>query len=207
MIEQRHIDLATMNGLGSTLVHLSPPQVFPWSGIQSLVPFETIELAKGVHHDVYIISGTLHENTHGYRAGSFLRRGSNCTLTAGSRGSLLYINCDVIDSECRPETITDHDLVWFSGYPQGMRVANLVKTPHQLSLILWQPGTRVHAHIHPFGEEILVLKGELRDEKGAYPAGCWLRFPSGSGHAPYAEQETLILLRNGHLHAAEVAFF
>ncbi|WP_165922956.1 cupin domain-containing protein [Sulfurirhabdus autotrophica] len=141
-----------------------------------MAPFETIELAKCIRHDIYIISGTLYENTHGHRAGSFLRRGTNSTLAAGAVGSLLFINRDAIDNACRPETIAGDDLVWFFGYLQGMRVAYLAKSPHQLSLVLWQPGTRVHAHTHPFGEEILVLKGELCDEKGAYPAGCWLRF-------------------------------
>lgn len=199
MIEQQNIDLTTMKGLGSSLVHLSSPQDFPWSGIQSLAPFETIELAKGVRHDVYIISGTLHENGHGHREGSFLRRGTNAIFAAGVAGALLFINRDAIDNECRPETIAGPDLFWFSGYPQGMKIACLAKSPHQLSLVLWQPGTRVHFHTHPLGEEILVLEGELRDEKGAYPAGCWLRFLPGSGHAPYAEQKTLIMLINGHL--------
>ena len=199
MIEQQSIDLAIMKGQGDSLVHLSLPQALPWSGIQFLAQNETIELAKGVCHDVYIISGTLHENGCGHRAGSFLRRGTNCTFSAGVAGSLLFISRDVIDNECSPETIAGHDLVWFSGCPQGMKIACLAKSPHQLSLVLWQSGTRVHFHTHPLVEEILVLEGELRDEKGAYPAGCWLRFLPGTGHAPYAEKMTLIMLRNGHM--------
>lgn len=199
MIDQQDIDFAATKALGSTLIQLSHPQELPWSGIQSLAPFESIELAEAMRHDLYIINGTLHEAEQEHPTGSFLRRVTKGTLVAGAEGSLLFIHRDAKDVTCKPETISDHDLDWLSGYPDGMGVAYLADAPHSLMLVSWQPGTRVRTHTHPYGEEILVLKGELRDEKGAYPAGCWLRFSPGSGHAPYAEQETLILLRNGHL--------
>lgn len=199
MIEQQNIDLNSMKERENNLVHLSSPQHLPWSGIQSLAPFESIALAVDVRDDVYILDGSLIENAHENRAGSFLRRSALCIFEAGATGALLFINRDMLDGECKPETLAEHDLVWFPGHLPGMSVAHLAQSPHQLSLVLWQPGTRVHAHTHTFGEEILVLKGELCDEKGTYPAGCWLRFLPDSGHAPFAEQETLILLRNGHL--------
>ena len=37
------------------------------------------------------------------------------------------------------------------------------------------------------------------DEHGEYPAGSWLRSPHMSKHFPRVEEETLILVKVGHL--------
>jgi anti-sigma factor ChrR (cupin superfamily) len=54
-------------------------------------------------------------------------------------------------------------------------------------------------HTHWGGEEIVVLKGRFIDEYGEYPAGSWLRSPHMSKHFPRVEEETLILVKVGHL--------
>ena len=36
-------------------------------------------------------------------------------------------------------------------------------------------------------------------EHGRYPAGSWLRSPHLSQHFPYVEDETIILVKTGHL--------
>ena len=35
--------------------------------------------------------------------------------------------------------------------------------------------------------------------RGVHLPGAWMRFPPSAGHAPSAERETTILIRNGHL--------
>ena len=67
------------------------------------------------------------------------------------------------------------------------------------------PGTRMPQHSHPGGEEIFVLEGELRDEQGSYPKGCWLRNPPGSTHAPYSDAGCLYYVKSGHLAPAAEA--
>ncbi|MBL4900785.1 MAG: cupin domain-containing protein, partial [Colwellia sp.] len=52
---------------------------------------------------------------------------------------------------------------------------------------------------HFGGEEIFVIKGEFIDEYGRYPQGTWIRSPHLSEHYPYVEQETIILVKVGHL--------
>jgi anti-sigma factor ChrR (cupin superfamily) len=44
-----------------------------------------------------------------------------------------------------------------------------------------------------------VLSGKFSDEHGQYPQGCWIRSPHMSEHFPYVEQETVILVKTGHL--------
>jgi hypothetical protein len=45
-------------------------------------------------------------------------------------------------------------------------------------------GSRFPYHLHPGGEEILVLHGTFEDETGLYPAGSYMRNPPDSGHTP-----------------------
>jgi anti-sigma factor ChrR (cupin superfamily) len=52
------------------------------------------------------------------------------------------------------------------------------------SVVRYAPGAAFSAHVHPQGEEILVLSGEFEDEHGVYPAGTYIKNPPGSGHAP-----------------------
>src|SRR3569833_2894178 len=52
------------------------------------------------------------------------------------------------------------------------------------SLVRYAPGSHFSAHDHPGGEEIMVLDGVFQDESGDYPAGSYIRNPTGSRHTP-----------------------
>jgi quercetin dioxygenase-like cupin family protein len=181
------------------VVQLSAQQAPPFAGVCALAPDDTLQLADRARQDIYVLSGTLIEGGRTHSTGSFLGRGHAVTLRAGPSGAIVFMYRDHVARTSGHETLNPNELVWHDGAVAGMTVAPLSKTHHRLALVRWRPGTHAQAHRHPHGEEIFVLRGELRDERGAYPSGSWLRFPPGSGHAPYAEQNTLILLRNGHL--------
>ena len=68
-----------------------------------------------------------------------------------------------------------------------------------IALVKWPAGEQFVAHKHYGGEEILVLSGEFIDEFGRYPEATWIRSPHLSEHCPYVEQETVILVKVGHL--------
>ena len=68
-----------------------------------------------------------------------------------------------------------------------------------VALVKWPAGEKFQPHTHFGGEEILVLSGEFIDEHGRYPAGSWIRSPHMSQHCPFVEQETVILVKVGHL--------
>jgi anti-sigma factor ChrR (cupin superfamily) len=67
------------------------------------------------------------------------------------------------------------------------------------ALVHWPAGERFAPHKHWGGEEILVLKGEFKDEHGSYPKGTWIRSPHLSQHFPFVDEETIILVKVGHL--------
>jgi anti-sigma factor ChrR (cupin superfamily) len=68
------------------------------------------------------------------------------------------------------------------------------------ALVKWAPNTVFNPHVHPGGEEILVLEGVFHDEHGSYPSGTWIRSPRYSTHKPFTKSEgALIYVKTGHL--------
>jgi anti-sigma factor ChrR (cupin superfamily) len=65
------------------------------------------------------------------------------------------------------------------------------------SLIRFAPGGGVPHHPHLFGEEVLVLEGEMQDEFGTYGTGTWIRSPVGSEHRPWSEGGCVFFLKTG----------
>jgi anti-sigma factor ChrR (cupin superfamily) len=53
-------------------------------------------------------------------------------------------------------------------------------------LIRMEPGCGYPPHRHLDVEEVLVLRGGYRDDRGEHVAGAYLRYPPGSVHAPVA---------------------
>jgi anti-sigma factor ChrR (cupin superfamily) len=63
------------------------------------------------------------------------------------------------------------------------------------SIVRYAPGSRFAAHTHALGEEFLVLDGVFADERGAYPAGTYVRNPPDSRHAPFSEAGCTIFVK------------
>ena len=57
---------------------------------------------------------------------------------------------------------------------------------HAAVMIRMAPGCSYPAHRHRGAEELLVLQGGFRDERGVYRAGEYARFEDGSTHHPVA---------------------
>ena len=53
-------------------------------------------------------------------------------------------------------------------------------------LIRMDPGRGYRAHRHEGVEEVYVLEGGYRDERGEYRAGDYVRYEEGSVHSPVA---------------------
>ncbi|MFZ6655286.1 cupin domain-containing protein [Undibacterium sp. TJN19] len=176
------------------------------AGIIELSADSALPIDSRLRHEFYVLKGQLVDGERVYRQGTFLNidmpsdRKDMPSVRAGALGVVLFAYRDHLEIFRENKVISPDQLKWVSGGAKGMQVAILAQSPHRLMFVSWQPGTRMRFHRHPHGEEIFVLKGNLMDENGTYRAGSWQRLYPDSGHAPYAEEETLILLRNGHLH-------
>ncbi len=99
--------------------------------------------------------------------------------------------------------VYQEDLPWVDSPAPGVQRRMLDRMGGEqakaTSIVRYGPNTRFADHRHDFGEEILVLDGELRDEFGHYPAGTYLMNPPGSSHAPYSETGCTLFVKLRHL--------
>lgn len=63
------------------------------------------------------------------------------------------------------------------------------------SIVRYAPRSQFPRHIHPGGEEFLVLEGTFQDETGDFPQGAYVRNPPGSGHAPRSDGGCTIFVK------------
>ncbi|MDC8769996.1 cupin domain-containing protein [Roseateles albus] len=71
------------------------------------------------------------------------------------------------------------------------------------SLVRYAPDSKFDRHTHDRGEEFFVLEGEFADEYGRYPAGCAVRNPWGSSHAPFTDGGCIIFVKLRQLQAED----
>ena len=76
------------------------------------------------------------------------------------------------------------------------------RTGRVVCLIRMDPGHGYPRHRHRGAEDLLVLLGGYRDERGEYRAGTYVHHPDGSSHAPVALDgpgaEVCVLLAVAH---------
>ncbi|MES2047233.1 MAG: cupin domain-containing protein [Pseudomonadota bacterium] len=201
----RHYDLSEAAPTRNAQIDFTRHDDQRWAGILELPANAALPLNTDARHDMYLLSGQVSVGENNFSQGTFLSTGiaglhnDLPSWRAGVNGAVLFAYRDQLATKSGKQVLSPAQLNWQLGGADGMHVATLSETQHRLMLVSWQPGTRMRFHRHPQGEEIFVLKGQLRDERGIYPTGSWQRLYADAGHAPYAKEETLILLRNGHL--------
>lgn len=72
-----------------------------------------------------------------------------------------------------------------------------VPDPRVTMLIRFAPGSTYDLSQHHGGEEFLVLKGTLTDERGVYAEGCYVRNPAGTPHIPRSDNGCLLFVKLG----------
>ncbi|WP_316635338.1 dimethylsulfonioproprionate lyase family protein [uncultured Flavobacterium sp.] len=60
-------------------------------------------------------------------------------------------------------------------------------------LLKFEPGASYPNHIHPAGEEIYVLEGEVRSGKDELKKGDYLYMPPGSSHSVFSKTGCTLL--------------
>ncbi len=151
--------------------------------------------------EILVLEGVFSDETGDYAAGTYLRNPEGFRHAPFSKeGCVILVKLHQFQaedtSEVRINTLTQ---AWRPG------IGNLQVMPlHQfgtesVALVRWPAGERFQPHTHFGGEEIYVISGEFMDEHGRYPAGTWIRSPHMSEHFPFVEEETVILVKVGHL--------
>lgn len=95
--------------------------------------------------------------------------------------------------------ININDMDWEPSPAKGVMRKPLAReqkeSGHATSIVRYEAGSRFSSHVHPRGEEILVLEGTFSDENGDYPAGTYIRNPPGSAHSPFSNEGCVLLVK------------
>lgn len=151
--------------------------------------------------EILVLSGTFSDHSGDYHAGTYFRNPEGFKHAPFSKeGCILLVKLHQFqDGDNKHLVIETKKESWSQGK------GNLLVMPlhnfkgESTALVKWPAGERFQPHQHFGGEEIYVISGEFIDEHGRYPEGSWLRNPHLSSHHPFVEQETLILVKIGHL--------
>lgn len=151
--------------------------------------------------EIFVLEGVFSDEFGDYPAGTYIRNPPNSVHAPFSKeGCVIFVKLNQFDEQdTETVRVNTFDTDWQQG--QGnLQVMPLHSHVHEhTALVKWPAGEQFVPHKHFGGEEILVLSGEFIDEQGRYPKGTWLRSPHMSEHHPFVEQETIILVKVGHL--------
>ena len=153
--------------------------------------------------EIFVLDGVFSDESGDHPAGTYIRNPPESKHTPYSKeGCVLFVKLRQFHAEdISTITIDTKTATWYPGLVPGLSVMPL----HEFdgvgtALVKWAPDTIFNPHVHPGGEEILVLQGVFHDEHGSYPTGTWIRSPRYSKHAPFTKSEgALIYVKTGHL--------
>ncbi|AIS57855.1 cupin domain-containing protein [Vibrio coralliilyticus] len=151
--------------------------------------------------EIFVLEGIFSDEQGDYPAGTYLRNPPGSQHAPFSdQGCTILVKLNQFDErDSASIRVNTHTQAWLPGIG-GLEVMALHEFEHEhVALVKWPEGERFQPHRHFGGEEIFVLSGEFADEHGRYPKGSWLRSPHMSEHFPFVEQETIILVKTGHL--------
>ena len=108
---------------------------------------------------------------------------------------MMLINADF---SCRAALAPEH-YQWVQSPQNGVERVMLdrvgAEKARATSIVRYAPESNFPHHLHPGGEEILVLSGTFSADNSHYPAGWYLRNPPTSGHQPYSHEGAIIFVK------------
>jgi len=151
--------------------------------------------------EIYVLDGVFSDENGDYPAGSYLRNPPGSQHKPFTKeGCTLFVKLDQFQhNDSRQVVLLPDQQHWSQGLG-NLKVTSLHQHNTESTALVWWPENEVfQAHTHWGGEEIIVISGRFIDEHGEYPKGSWIRSPHMSKHFPRVEEETLILVKVGHL--------
>ena len=151
--------------------------------------------------EIFVLEGTFSDERGDFPAGSYLRNSKGYTHTPFSKdGCVLFVKLHQFQDDDNDHiNIDTNNADWHAGNG-NLKVMPLHNFKDEsTALVHWPVDEHFRPHVHNGGEEIFVIRGEFIDEHGRYPEGSWIRSPHMSKHNPYVEEDTLILVKVGHL--------
>lgn len=155
--------------------------------------------------EIYVLDGVFSDEKGDYPAGTYIRNPPDSIHKPFTKeGCTLFVKLEQFQhGDNAHVVILPKDQQWQQGIG-NLKVLSLhAFNTESTALVLWPANEVFQPHTHWGGEEIVVISGNFIDEFGEYPRGSWIRSPHMSKHFPRVEEETLILVKVGHLENSE----
>lgn len=151
--------------------------------------------------EIYVIDGVLSDENGDYPAGTYIRNPAGLHHSPFSKqGCTLFVKLNQFQTDDNQQIVIKPEQQQWGNGIGNLKVCSLHSFNTESTALVWWPSNEVfQPHAHYGGEEVVVLKGTFFDEHGEYPEGSWIRSPHLSRHYPYVKEETLILVKVGHL--------
>jgi anti-sigma factor ChrR (cupin superfamily) len=95
--------------------------------------------------------------------------------------------------------IDTEKMAWLSSAANGVKRKPLARAAdesgHATSIVHYEVGASYNRHLHPCGEEIMVLEGTFSDEKGNSGAGSYIQNPPGTGHSSFSKKVCTLFVK------------
>lgn len=158
----------------------------------------------GGGEEFLVLEGVFADEHREYPTGTYVRNpiGTKHSPRVGDEGCVIFVKLHQFDTQDQTPVVIDTNIgEWLPGSQAGVEIQRLHDFGNErVVLVRVAPDTSVPEHTHEGGEESLVIEGCFYDEKGAYPAGTWVRLPDKSSHTPYTKEDgVLIYVKAGHL--------
>ncbi|MDV7338215.1 cupin domain-containing protein [Terasakiella sp. A23] len=151
--------------------------------------------------EILVLDGVFSDETGDFGPGTYIRNPPGSSHAPFSKdGCTIFVKLNQFDDRDLASVRVDTQKTdWLPGIG-GLQVMPLHEFEHEhVALVKWPANETFQPHRHFGGEEILVLSGTFMDEHGEYPKDSWLRSPHMSQHYPFVKEETIILVKTGHL--------
>ncbi len=169
---------------------VGPPEAGQVTSVVRYQPassFPTHDHPEG--EEILVLDGVFSDEHGHWPKGTYLLNPEGFRHTPFSEpGCLLLVKLRQFPGRDRQHRVIDTEaLVWEPGGRPGIAHKPLYRQAgysDRMRLERWEPDADAGALQHPHGLEIYVIEGELEDEEGRHPAGCWLRLPAGARQHP-----------------------
>lgn len=168
-----------------------------------------VEFAPGSHfsphghprgEEILVLNGTFSDEYGDYPVGCYFRNPEGFSHTPHSdEGCVLLVKLHQFHPDDRARLCIDTLSAKFLP-GQGAAILPLHRfAEEKTELQRWSAGSAIHLPEQPGGREIYIVDGGFSDRQGHYAKGCWIR----EGHAPAivgkADEDTVLLVKTGHL--------
>ncbi|MBY6159976.1 cupin domain-containing protein [Mameliella alba] len=157
----------------------------------------------GGGEEFLVLEGVFSDEHADYTAGTYVRNpiGTAHRPHIGPEGATILVKlCQFAEDDTEQKVIDTRRAEFAPGKAEGVQELLLHDVPgERVRMVRFQPGATLDGTGHGTPEEIFVVAGSLTDENGTYPAGTWLRSPTGSGNRIRSEGGCLIYIKTRHL--------